>query len=75
MDILELMSAGYKNKEIAERAFISLDTVKTHTKHIYAKLEAKTRIQAVRRADQIKARKPSTDTAENPTRAKNHPMG
>ena len=54
MNILELMAAGYRDKEIAEKAFISLHTVRTHTKHILGKLDVRTRVQAVRRAEELK---------------------
>jgi LuxR family maltose regulon positive regulatory protein len=57
VEILELMAAGYRDKEIAEKAFISLHTAKTHIKHILEKLGATTRVQAIRRAEELKNRK------------------
>lgn len=57
LEILELMAAGYRDKEIAEKAFISLHTVRTHTKHILEKLDVKTRVQAVRRLEELGAGK------------------
>jgi DNA-binding CsgD family transcriptional regulator len=51
-EILKFMAAGYRNSEIAEKAFISLDTVKAHGKHIFEKLGVKTRVQAVRMAEE-----------------------
>jgi LuxR family maltose regulon positive regulatory protein len=45
-----LLSKGFSNKEIAERAFLALQTVKWHTSNIYSKLGVKNRIQAVARA-------------------------
>ncbi len=54
MEILQLIAEGYKYREIAEKACISLDTVRTHTKHIYGKLNVKTRLQAIRRSEELK---------------------
>ena len=55
MEILQMMSLGYRNKEIAEKAFISLSTVKTHINHIFQKLGVKTRVQAISRAQEMKS--------------------
>lgn len=54
MEILKLMAAGYRNKEIAERTFVSFETIKTHVRHIFEKLDAFTRVQAIRRAEELK---------------------
>jgi LuxR family transcriptional regulator, maltose regulon positive regulatory protein len=54
-EILELMGAGYRDKEIAEKIFVSLNTVRTHTRHILGKLEAKSRLQAIRRMEELSA--------------------
>ncbi len=53
VEILRLLAGGYKYKEVAEKAFISLDTVRTHTKHIFEKLDVKTKDQAVREAERL----------------------
>ncbi len=53
IEILKLMAEGYQYKQIAEKACISFETVKTHTKHIFEKLGARTRIQAIRRAENL----------------------
>ncbi len=47
MEVLELMAAGLSNQEIANRLFVSLNTVKTHSSNIFEKLEVKRRTQAV----------------------------
>jgi NarL family two-component system response regulator LiaR len=50
LEILEAMAAGFSNKEIAERLFVSENTVKTHTARLFDKLSARRRTQAVQRA-------------------------
>lgn len=47
MEILELMAAGLSNREIAEKLFVSENTVKTHSSRLFDKLQAKRRTQAV----------------------------
>lgn len=50
LDILEALAAGLSNKEIAERLFVSENTVKTHAARLFGKLSAKRRTQAVQLA-------------------------
>jgi DNA-binding CsgD family transcriptional regulator len=50
LEILEAMAAGLSNREIAERLFVSENTVKTHAARLFDKLAAKRRTQAVQRA-------------------------
>jgi DNA-binding CsgD family transcriptional regulator len=50
MEILEAMAAGFSNREIAERLFVSENTVKTHAGRLFDKLSAQRRTQAVQRA-------------------------
>jgi len=50
LEILSLLAQRLRNKEIAERLFISPDTVKRHTINIYAKLKVGSRQQAVNKA-------------------------
>jgi len=47
LEILELISAGLSNREIAEKLFVSENTVKTHSSRLFDKLTAKRRTQAV----------------------------
>ena len=48
--VLDLMSTGMTAREIGERLFISVNTVRTHIRHIYEKLHVQTRVQAARKA-------------------------
>ncbi len=45
MEVIELICEGCSNKEIADRLFISVDTVKDHNSRIYLKTEVKNRTQ------------------------------
>ena len=47
LEILEAIAAGLSNREIAERLFVSENTVKTHSSRLFDKLGAKRRTQAV----------------------------
>ena len=47
IEVLELISKGLSNKEVAEKLFISLSTVKTHINNIYKILEVKNRREAI----------------------------
>ena len=49
-EILGLIAAGLSNREIAERLFVSENTVKTHSSRRVEKLQAKRRTQAVQLA-------------------------
>ncbi len=46
-EILQLLADGMSNADVAEKLFISQETVKSHVRHILAKLEADTRTHAV----------------------------
>ena len=50
LEILELIAAGLSNKEIAERLFVSENTVKTHASRLFDKLQARRRTQVIQRA-------------------------
>ena len=47
LEILNLIAAGLSNREIAERIFVSENTVKTHSSRLFDKLGARRRTQAV----------------------------
>jgi DNA-binding NarL/FixJ family response regulator len=46
-EILQLLADGMSNADVATQLFISQETVKSHVRHILAKLEADTRTHAV----------------------------
>ena len=50
LEILEAIAAGLSNREIAERLFVSENTVKTHAARVFDKLSARRRTQAVQLA-------------------------
>jgi NarL family two-component system response regulator LiaR len=52
-EVLELMAQGLSNQEIAEKLFVSLNTVKTHTSNLFVKLDAKRRTQAIQKAKEL----------------------
>lgn len=54
LEILALMAEGLSNREIAERAFVSENTVKTHASRVLDKLGAARRTQAVQRARELR---------------------
>lgn len=47
LEILELIARGMSNREIAEKLYVSENTVKTHSSRVFDKLGAKRRTQAV----------------------------
>ena len=49
-EVLRLMAQGLSNQEIADKLFVSLNTIKTHTSNLFYKLEAKRRTQAIQKA-------------------------
>lgn len=53
-EVLELLSQGLSNQEIAEKLFVSVSTVKTHVSNVLAKLDASRRTQAIRRAKELR---------------------
>ncbi len=54
VEVLDLLAEGHSNQEIGERLFVSTNTVKTHLKNLYGKLEVSRRTQAVQKAKQLR---------------------
>ncbi len=52
-EVLTLIAKGYSNQQIADQLFLSLNTVKTHTSNLFAKLDVKRRTQAVQKAGEL----------------------
>lgn len=50
VEVLELLSQGLSNQEVADKLFVSLNTAKTHISNIYGKLNVKRRTQAIQKA-------------------------
>jgi len=53
-EILDLISQGFSNQEIADSLYISIHTVKSHTANLYSKLNVSRRTQAVQKARDLK---------------------
>jgi LuxR family maltose regulon positive regulatory protein len=53
LDVLRLLASELNGPEIARHLVVSLNTVRTHTKNIYAKLGVGSRRAAVRRGEQL----------------------
>lgn len=54
MEVLQLMAEGLSNQEIADRLFVSLNTIKTHSAKIFEKMDVRRRTQAVDMAKRLK---------------------
>jgi two-component system, NarL family, response regulator LiaR len=52
-EVLELMSTGLTNQDIADRLSVSLNTVKTHTSSLFLKMDVKRRTQAIQKAKDL----------------------
>jgi DNA-binding NarL/FixJ family response regulator len=48
-EILEQLSKGYRYKEIADQLFLSIETVRTHIRNIYEKLQVNSRVEALKK--------------------------
>jgi DNA-binding CsgD family transcriptional regulator len=54
LEILALIAEGLSNREIAERVFVSENTVKTHSSRVFDKLGVRRRTQAVQRGKALR---------------------
>ena len=52
-EILTLLARGASNREISERLFLALDTVKGHNRKIFDKLQVQRRTEAIARAREL----------------------
>jgi LuxR family maltose regulon positive regulatory protein len=50
LEVLSLLAGGLRNKEIAEKLFVSTDTVKKHLYNLYQKLDVHSRVQVIQKA-------------------------
>jgi two-component system, NarL family, response regulator LiaR len=53
LEVLQLMAQGLSNKEIAERLFVSLSTIKTHANNLFEKMGVERRTQAISQGKQL----------------------
>jgi len=53
LEVLQLMSTGLSNQEIADQLFVSLNTIKTHVSKVFEKLEVRRRTQAIEVAKKL----------------------
>jgi two-component system, NarL family, response regulator LiaR len=53
LEVLQLMSEGLSNQEIASRLFVSLNTIKTHSSKLFEKMDVKRRTQAIEKAKRL----------------------
>jgi LuxR family maltose regulon positive regulatory protein len=53
VEVLRLLATELSGPEIARQLFVSVNTLRTHTKHIFTKLDVNTRRAAVRRGEEL----------------------
>jgi len=52
-DVLLLIAQGLSNREISDKLFLALSTVKNYNQNLFEKLEVKNRIEAIIRAREL----------------------
>jgi NarL family two-component system response regulator LiaR len=52
-EVLELIAQGMSNREIAEKLFVSLPTVKSHSSNLFLKLNVRRRTEAIKKAKEL----------------------
>ncbi len=65
-EVLDLLTYGYSNKEIGEKLFVSVNTVKTHILSLYQKLDVKNRTQAAVKGSLLKIQETQSGNNNNP---------
>jgi len=53
-EVLQLMATGLSNQEIADKLFVSLNTIKTHSSNLFVKLEVSRRTQAIQKGKELR---------------------
>ena len=53
-EVLDLISKGLSNQEIADKLFVSINTVKSHSSNLFQKLDVSRRTQAIQKAKALK---------------------
>ncbi|SFO48183.1 transcriptional regulator, LuxR family [Chitinophaga sp. YR627] len=53
LEVLQLMAEGLSNQEIADRLFLSLNTIKTHSLRLFSKMDVERRTQAIEKAKRL----------------------
>ncbi len=48
-EMLEQLSKGFRYKEIADKLYVSIETVRTHIRNIYEKLQVNCRVEALKK--------------------------
>lgn len=54
LEVLALMAQGLSNQEVADKLYVSLNTIKTHSSNLFLKLEVSRRTQAIQKAKLLK---------------------
>jgi DNA-binding CsgD family transcriptional regulator len=53
-EVMQLLTQGCTNAEIAEKLFLSISTIKTHVSNLFIKMDVKNRTQAIEKANRLK---------------------
>jgi ATP/maltotriose-dependent transcriptional regulator MalT len=73
--VLHYLPTNLSAREIASELYLSVNTVKTHQRHLYQKLGARSRTQAVRQARALGLLTPPARTADRKSQARVRPAG
>ena len=55
-EVIDLITQGFRTKDIANRLYISVNTVETHRKHIIKKFESNNMMEAIAKYNSIKTK-------------------